>query len=278
MADKVTTVTSLLPFQQQALEDLWKQTQTATATPLPVFQGDRVADLTGGQTRGINQITNFAQGEFAQPVINRAIAANDFWSDPSVVFNLQSLPGYGDVRAGIEQSVGRMLTEQALPEIRRGALLNNSFGSGRQGIAEGLAVGRTADALASQLGNLDLQTAQMLLNANQQAIGRAPGLVSGGGIPGNLALQAQGILQAQQQAEIDAERQKFQEEANRPYFALDQLRASLGQFPSGVGQQTQKQDSAGWLDTLGALILLGKSGSGGSSIPGWGGMIPIPGG
>lgn len=279
MANATTTVTSLLPFQQKALEDLYKQTQMQVGKGLPIFQGPRVAPLDPNQQAGITEMADYAKTG-AKAVLDPALSANAFWSDPNRVFDLNSVPGYGASRAGIESSVGRMLTESALPQIRGGAILNNQLGGSRQGIAEGEAVGRSTEALTSGLGNLDLNVAQMLLGANQNAIGRAPALAAAGAIPANLQLQAGGITQTQKQAEIDAQRQKFEEEANAPYFGLNQLRASLGAFPGGTGQTSTKEPSAGWLDTLLSLGLLGKSvglfGGGSNTLPGIGGPIAIP--
>lgn len=256
-----TTVTSLLPFQQLALEDLWNRTKQATATPLPVYQGQRVAGLTPGQTAAVNTATDFATSARATEGVNKAIDANTFWLDPAKVFNLSSVPGYSAARQGIETSVGQMLRENLLKDVDRRALLSGAFGHAQQGVDAGLAYGRAADALSSNLGNLDLNVFNQLLGAHQNAIGRAPQVVAGGAVPANLALQAQGILQNQNQANIDAERQKFEEEANRPYFALDQLRASLGLMPGGTGTTTQtaNADSPSWLQTGAGLAVLGKT-------------------
>ena len=258
MAD-ATTVTSLLPFQQEALQDLWKRTTTQVDQGLPIYQGARVAPLSEAQLGGIQQMKDYAASPQATQGIGTAIDANTFWADPSRVYDLSSIPGYAASRAGIESSVGRMLTEQALPQIRGSAILNNQLGNSRVGLAEGEAVRKSTEALTAGLGNLDLNTAMQILQANQAAIGRAPSLVAAGTIPANINLQAGGIEQNQAQALIDADRQQFEETANAPYFGLDQLRASLGQFPGGTGKTTQNQADASWWETLAALGLLGQS-------------------
>jgi hypothetical protein len=259
MPDSSSTTTTTLPaFQLEGIKDLYNRTKGLVNTGLPIYQGQRVADLDPSQTQAIQSMISYATGPRAQTGINTAIDANTFWADPNRVFDLQSVPGYAASRAGIESSVGRALTESWLPQIRGEAILNNGLGNNRAGLAEGQAVGRATEALTTGLGNLDMNTAQMLLGANQNAIGRAPSLVAAGTVPQSIALDAGGILQNQRQAQIDAERQKFEETANAPYFGLDQLRASLGMNTGGTTRTSTSQDRD-WLGTLGGLALLGKS-------------------
>lgn len=72
----------------------------------------------------------------------------------------QGLPQYqpnpylDKMAAGITQQTTRNLNEQIMPGIRSQAIAAGGFGDARHGVAEGLAIGRTNDALTNSLANL----------------------------------------------------------------------------------------------------------------------------
>jgi hypothetical protein len=84
--------------------------------------------------------------------------------------------------SGLQQDAGRMFREELLPGIGSGASMAGQRGSSRQGIAEGLAAGRTADAFLQGANDLRFQT----YGQQQQAAGQLMGMQG-------LANQAQGM-------------------------------------------------------------------------------------
>lgn len=66
----------------------------------------------------------------------------------------QQNPYTQQVADRMTQQVNNNLQRNVLPSLRRGQVANGTLGSTRQGIAEGIAVGDTNDALAGALGNL----------------------------------------------------------------------------------------------------------------------------
>lgn len=66
----------------------------------------------------------------------------------------QKNPYLDQMAAGITQQATRNLNEQILPGLRSQAVAAGGYGDARSGIAEGLAVGRTNDALSNSLANL----------------------------------------------------------------------------------------------------------------------------
>jgi hypothetical protein len=80
----------------------------------------------------------------------------------------------------ISQNATRALNEQMLPGVRSEAIAAGGFGGSRQGIAEGLAMGRTADAISGAVGNLYSTDYQNQMNRNLQRyqtdVGSALGL------------------------------------------------------------------------------------------------------
>ena len=82
----------------------------------------------------------------------------------------------------LSQNLGRFYQEQLMPGIQSNAIQAGGLGGGRQGIAEGLAAGRTADAFGQGVNNINFQ---------QQGIQNQAAQTYGG-------LQAQGIGQGMQ--------------------------------------------------------------------------------
>lgn len=66
----------------------------------------------------------------------------------------QPNPYLDQMAAGITQQTTRNLNEQIMPGIRSQAIAAGGFGDARHGVAEGLAIGRTNDALTNALANL----------------------------------------------------------------------------------------------------------------------------
>lgn len=66
----------------------------------------------------------------------------------------QRSPYLDQMAARITQQSGQALNEQALPGIRSQAVASGGYGGSRQGIAEGLAIGRSNEALQGTLANL----------------------------------------------------------------------------------------------------------------------------
>lgn len=80
----------------------------------------------------------------------------------------EASPYLAQQAGAISQNATRALNEQMLPGVRSDAIASGGFGGSRQGIAEGLAMGRTADAISGAVGNLYAQDYQNAMNRNLQ--------------------------------------------------------------------------------------------------------------
>src|SRR5690606_24487616 len=105
---------------------------------------------------------------------NSVLGANSMLLDPNRMLNPQNIPGFQASQDAMIQQVTRNLQENILPAVRGEAILSGGYGGSRQGIAEGLSVGRTSDAIASSLANMNLGAYTQGLQAMQNAIGMAP--------------------------------------------------------------------------------------------------------
>lgn len=77
-------------------------------------------------------------------------------------------PYLDQMAAGIVQQTTRNLNEQIMPGLRSQAIAAGGFGDARHGVAEGLAIGRTNDALSNSLANLYGTDYQKAMDRNAQ--------------------------------------------------------------------------------------------------------------
>jgi len=134
-----------------------------------------------GATMGLNYAMNQMPGQ----VGSMLQAQNDLFSAPDVANN-QYVSGMADT---IQNRMTRQLTEQALPQIRGGAVASGQLGGSRQGIAEGQAIGRTAEATGDALAQLYGSAYDTGLDAAGRAMQLAPQTMQAGMMP------AQGVSQ-----------------------------------------------------------------------------------
>lgn len=97
-------------------------------------------------------------------------------------------PYLDQMAAGITQQATRNLTENVLPGVRQQSIASGGYGGSRGGIAEGLAMGRTGDAIANSLASLYGNDYQQTQNRNTQMYGMDQAYNLG---LGNLGLQNQ---------------------------------------------------------------------------------------
>lgn len=97
-------------------------------------------------------------------------------------------PYLDQMAAGIMQQQTRNLNEQIMPGIRQNAIAAGGFGDARHGVADGLAIGRTNDAISRELTNLYGNDYQQTQNRNAQMYGMDQSYNLG---LGNLGLQQQ---------------------------------------------------------------------------------------
>jgi hypothetical protein len=134
------------------------------------YQGQTVVGFDPNQTAGQQMALGAAGG---QDQLAQAGADNSkWWLDPARL-DVNNDPY---VRSAIDAStrpITQQLLEQALPNLRSGSIASGGFGGSRQGIAEGLATGRAAQAV----GDTASKVAEDAVNARMAQQGRVLGLL-----------------------------------------------------------------------------------------------------
>lgn len=255
-----TSTTILPPEQQKNVDLLLAGARDIYSGGGPqYYQGQTYADTTNQQLQGREAAGNFATGA-GQALVDSTINSDRYFLDNNNLFNFQNNPGYAGVRNGIIQDTTRNLTENILPQIRSGSVASGALGGSRQGLSEALAIGRTNDALSTNLANLDSNMYAQNLGQRNAAAARAPQNYNLGLAPAD-TLQAVGSqYQSDQQKAIDDSMNRFNFEQMRPLLNLQNLQGftgSAGQY-GGTTISTGEQKSGGggtpWVQIGGTLL------------------------
>jgi len=257
-----TSTTTLPPGQQQNVDTLMAGARDYYNTGGPQYYGgNTVAQPTGAELAGRTAATGYATGAGSDFIKNYQGGEN-FWLNPSNIFNPSNIPGFNNVTQGVTRDVTRNLTENILPNIRAGSVATGALGSPTEGISSGLAIGRTNDALARTLGELNMGAYNSGLNMYNSAASRAPQTYGLGLAPANTLQQVGGAQRADEQANIDAALKKFNFEQLRPLLNLQTLQAltgTAGQYGgtnTTTGSAGTSGGNTGGLQGIGALLSL----------------------
>ena len=249
-----TTTTRLPQSQQYNVDTLMRDSLAYYQGGGPkYFQGDTTAGTDPAQATGRAMGTSYATGA-GQAGVNAAQSANNYWLNPDVLTNMQSIPGYNATRQGIINDATRSLTDSTLPVIRDEAIMNGAYGGTSQQIGEALAVSRTNEGIAQQLGQLDLGLYNTNANMQNSALARAPVMYDLGLAPSSTMESIGGLNRMDQQQDIDAAVQRWNFEQMAPLMnlqAFQGLTGTAGQY-GGTTTQTGNQNLQG--DNSGALM------------------------
>lgn len=235
----VSTTEQRLPGNQQANVNLLQQgAGTWFQGGGPQFYNQNTvagpnANQTAGREAALNTASNI--GGF----IDTARQGDQFWMNPANIFNTANIPGFQAAQDSVVRDTTRALTEGILPTLRSGSVASGTYGGTRQGIGEGLAVGRTADALAGQLGKMQMDAFGQSLNMYNAAQGRVPQQIASSFVPSTVQQDVGAAQRADQQQQIDADRQRWEHEQMAPLFALQQLQQLIGSMGQYGGTTTQ---------------------------------------
>lgn len=186
----------------------------------------------------------------------------------------QNLLGAGDynnplLRQQIEQLVGGA-TDNFLrnvnPQIMQGGTGTGQYGSSRQGVAQGIAMGDTQKAIANATVNALLGGQQTAL----QAQSLAPSVYQSGLLPAQFTQDVGQQRTARSQQELLDEVQMFNAPRNAELQNLQQYLGLLGANPL-VGEQTQVAQGPGSNPLQAGLGMLSMVAGTGKNMGWWGG-------
>jgi hypothetical protein len=243
------------------------------------FSGDRVADFTAPQNQAFGMTDSLVNTLGSQAnVANRGFM--DFGGGKYIDAN----PYLENAIAGVRETSLRDLTRNQLPAISNTAVADGGLGGSRQGIAQGLALSdMNRDLINTEAGMRKDQFNTDMSNSLQALINQG-NILSGQTAGQNLLFGTGAMQQGQNQDEINARMQAFDEQNNGQYNRDQELLRILMGAPSGTPPTPYQTDplAAGLGTAIGAQQLLYGQGqkpeipaynpnapTGGNSINGW---------
>lgn len=215
-----------------------------------------------------------AAGGNLSTLSNSATQGTAFLTNPDIL-SPDSNPYLAKTMAAATAPLWSSLTEEALPNIRGEAVQNGQFGSNRQGIAEGIATGKTAQAAGAVTSGIANQGYQAGLDA------MARGLSTSGTAAG-VAGQPAALLSQVGQQNYNQQQAQNQEAYNRYMYqqAAPMMAAQTGaNYATGLGVGTTTAQVPGKPSPLGATIGGAATGAQlGSNFGPWGTAIGAVGG
>lgn len=273
-----TQSTSSMPaWYQDAMQGVINQAAAIAAQPYNPFPGPQVAGLNSLQSSAISGAANVGAGAnnaFSQAGSKLVNGTANF--DPSQ-FQQYLNPYTSGLNDTIAQLGARNLSENLLPQVNDTFIGGGQFGGTRNADFTGRAVRDTnQDILNAQTQNLD-SSYNNAMSSYQGALGRD---VTAGATYGSLGtainqanvgdlgaqLQAGQIGQNQDQSNINAAMQNFQQQTNYPIQGLDIVNSILKGYSPGANLSTfqgntdfAQNPSNATAGSLGALGLLSMS-------------------
>lgn len=232
---------------QGPLSNLYSTTQSALGATQPYYPGQTFPNFTPLQEAGMAGNLDYAQNYMAPATTGYQSQLGQYMDAP---LNISQDPAVQAMMGANERMVNRNLTENMLPSIRGGALNAGAVGGSRQGIAEGLAMRGSTEALA----NANAQTMLGAYGTASDLAGRGatlfPGALQMGMMPGDLAQQYGGAYQQLAGQQIGEQMNRY----SYPEQSLWDKMATAGGIYSGAGNYgTQTSDMPGTSPVAGAI-------------------------
>lgn len=225
-----TTTYNPSPQEQELVNLAMPGIRNFAATPLTRYQGDTVADFTQPQQQGQQMALNAASGA-QQGTADRASQTSNFWLGGDT-WNPQTNQMLGSAIQAAQRPLYQNLTEQVLPNIRSefGA---GGFGSSRQGIAEGLAVGRTQQAAGDVGAKMAEDLYKTNVGAQMQALGLVP-TVQGAQVAPAMTTSAVGDVQQNlEQQRLNQAQQNYYLDRFLPFLQSQEILGLSQSVPRG---------------------------------------------
>lgn len=230
-----STTYTLSPEQRQ-LMDLAMPGVTQFAASVPKrYQGSSIAGFDPAQIAGQNEVLRAAGLQSSLSGAGAGTTQN--WLSPGAldVNNNPAIQGMLDRNA---RAVNTSLTESALPAIRDSAERSGNFGSSRQGVAEGVALGKASSALADANAKTLSDAYNTNVEAQLKTLGLLPQTIAGQ-TTGGLSTSAVGdTRQALEQARLGETVSNFNYDQLAPFLQSKEIMSLLTGLPGGTTTST----------------------------------------
>lgn len=196
------------------------------------YQGEQVAPFNPNQVAAQDYLTNVAAPAQSKLAGNAANTANFYTSGD--IWNPSSNP---NLQRSIDASVRPIyqnFTDTILPAITDNVAATGNFGSSRQGVAQGVAAGRTGLAAGDTASKLAESEYNTNVQAQLQALGLIPTVQQAQVTPGLTTGAVGDVQQQQEQARRNEAVANFNFDQYAPFLQSQELLGSGSYFPTGT--------------------------------------------
>ena len=249
-----TSSTAPATFQQPYIDQMLAESKKLYDSAGPsYFPNSMTAGFTAPETQAQSMLTGAVPGQ-QQQVANTALSN---YSTLSNAADVNNNPYLQKAVEGATRPVWQQLTDYAMPQIRRSYEASGGLGSSRQGIAEGLATGRTAQSSLDTAAKMYSDAYGQGLNTQQSALSMAPS-VSALQTASAETLSAVGAQQREmEQAKINEDVNRYTYNQNLPYNKLTDYANLVTKQLGGTGTSTvTAPESSALTTTLGGISTL----------------------
>lgn len=230
---KTSTQQKLAPEQAQILEWIMPSINKAAQAGAQQFPGERVAGFTPAELQGQKAVAGAATGPM-QSIANNAAQGTNFLTSGAAL-DPRTNPGLaGAVQAGIDPLREQFLTS-VMPQVRSDAILSGQFGGSEQAESTGLASNDFLRQVGNTTANIVNPAYQAGLNAMTRGLAIAPGTAGLQTAPGQALAGVGGQQRAMEQAQLDAELQKFIQENYGDLLLSEEIAQIAFGLPIGEG-------------------------------------------
>lgn len=274
---KSTTVSQqqLAPEQQQLLQGVIPIAQDFLKNPPQQYEGSGIAGFNPLQQQAQQAyLAAAAPGSGFGNFINQTQAGHSFLMGPALY--PESNPALQAATEAAIRPITQNFTQSVLPNIRGGAVGSGTYGSSRQGIAEGLASQSYMQQVGDTSASLQNEAYKSGLDAFTKALYAAPQTAQLSLLPAQIQ-EAVGSQQQQlSQAQLSETIQKYINEQLIPFSAAQDVASLAFGIGGGSSTTTATGSAAGGSSSPFASGLGGAAGGAalggtiGSAIPGIG--------
>lgn len=232
-----TTTQETRPFSEQTpfLLELFQRARTSLDQPREFFPSSTAAGFDPATVSAQQNALDFARTGAAEST-GAAQSTLQSHLDPDFLLP-ETNPALQATIDAATKSVGRQVTERALPSVRTTAALHGGVGGSRQGIAEGLAISRGQETAGDIAASIASQGFKDALSAQTKALALAPQTIQSGTIPATIEGQVGLERQQQGQRELNSDIERFNFDQDRDIVALQNFSDFItGNFGSNVEQ------------------------------------------
>lgn len=232
---KTTTETKLSPEQKALIEPVIPIAQEYLKNPPTLPDYSQIAPFNPVQLASQQAAIGAAGAQ--QGLAGNAASAQNFLLDPALLSpeSNPALQGYIDATVA---PITEQLMEEILPGVTGQSVTSGQYGSTRQGVVEGNAIGESLDAIAATTADIANQGYATGLDALTKGLALAPQTAATQTLPASTLSAVGDVRQALAQAQLSEQAYRDLYSQISPFLAAEEVAALGAGLPGGTTVST----------------------------------------